>query len=217
MKDNVLIFLPNYFHADAIRLILNLQGLSVEIANSTDEVVAAASKKKYRALITDVVQSKKWHFTKFINAVHAVDPNLVFIFFTGVPEPRVVGLENNVIPRTAAYIVSTGTAALDSLRDALFAAGRSRIPQHLREHLVAKHGLQNLSRSQMHVLRCLVAGHSNSEIAAIRGTTVRAVENLNRRTLSSLGINHESSAAARALAVNLYLETVGNPILDLHL
>lgn len=217
MTDSVLIFLPNEFHVEAIKLLLNLQGLKVDVAKSPEEVIKAVSNNRYRALVTDVLQTTKWQFTKFVNAVQSEDSNLIFIFFTGVPEPLVAGLENNVIPRSAAYIRSTGNSALGLLRDALVAAGRSRIPAHLREHLLAKHGLKALSRSQMHVLRCMVAGRSNTEIAAIRGTTVRAVENLNKRTLASLGIEHESTAAARGHAVNLYLETIGMKIPDLNI
>lgn len=217
VNDSVLIFLPDEHQASSIKSILSMQGLVSEIAENTDEVIAAVSKKRYLAVISDLVQRGKFDFSKFVNTVLKADPNLVFIFFTGAPEPKVVGLENNMIPRSAAYIVASRPNALNSLRDALFAAGRGRVSHELRQHTNSSHSLEGLSRSQLHVLRAMAMGKSNAEIAALRGTTVRAVENLNRRTLTSLGIEHSSSAAARVIAVNKYLEAIGRPIPDLHL
>lgn len=217
MKDSVLIFLPDPHQASSIKAILSLQGLTSDVADNPDDVIAAVSKNRYRAVISDVIQRTKWDVSKFVDSVQRIDPNLTFIFYTGAPEPKLVGLENNVIPRSAAYIVANRPSALNSLRDALFAAGRGRVSQELRQHTTSRHSLEGLSRSQLHALRCMAAGKSNAEIAALRGTTVRAVENLNRRTLASLGIEHSSSAAARVIAVNRYLEAIGRPVPDLHL
>jgi DNA-binding NarL/FixJ family response regulator len=58
-------------------------------------------------------------------------------------------------------------------------------------------------------LSLVASGASNTEIAKQRGTTVRAVENLMKRTLSAMKLDGTSDSNSRVKAVLLYLETLG--------
>ena len=87
---------------------------------------------------------------------------------------------------------------------------RGRVGQELR-HDRDVHSLSNLSRSQLDLLHLAALGLSNTEIAARRGTTVRAVENLFKRAIDSAGIEVGPGEHGRVLAVRKYIETVVLP------
>jgi DNA-binding CsgD family transcriptional regulator len=69
----------------------------------------------------------------------------------------------------------------------------------------------NVSRTQFEVLRLIAKGYSNQQIAAERGTTIRAVENLVNRAIAAAGIDVESKTSARVLAVREFVKVAGLP------
>ena len=71
--------------------------------------------------------------------------------------------------------------------------------------------IARLSRPQLEVLRLMAEGLSNSEIAAQRGISKRATESLIRRTITSLGIEHDERLNPRVQAVRLYFRSTGIP------
>jgi len=71
--------------------------------------------------------------------------------------------------------------------------------------------LARLTPAQMAVLRMVAEGWTNAEIAAKRGSTVRAIEKLTHRTIVSLGITEDSRRNARVEAVRYYVAAFGVP------
>jgi DNA-binding NarL/FixJ family response regulator len=57
----------------------------------------------------------------------------------------------------------------------------------------------------------LAEGKSNQQIAAARGTTLRAVENLVTRAITAAGIDAESKTSARVIAVREFIRIAGLP------
>ncbi len=95
-------------------------------------------------------------------------PEIGLVFLTHIPEPRVVGVDNKVIPRNAAYLVKDRIAESGVLRSAIEAALRDRVSREFRDDKKA-HALSDVSRSQLEVFKLVALGRSNSEIAAARG------------------------------------------------
>lgn len=118
-------------------------------------------------------------------------PRIGLVFLTHIPEPRVVAIENRRIPKNAAYLRKDRIADAGVLKAAIEAAAKDRVSKTLRNDKTVQHELTNVSRSQLDVLG-MAMGHSNHEIAAQRGTTVRAVEHIVKRAFSAAGVGAEA-------------------------
>lgn len=66
-----------------------------------------------------------------------------------------------------------------------------------------------LTRNQIEVLRLIAAGWTNAQIAEGRGTTERAIEQMNHRIFQALGIDAAGAGNHRVLAVREYLRRAG--------
>ena len=140
-------------------------------------------------------------------------PHTAIIFLTHLPDPRFVGVDSTAIPHKAAYIrkeTITQQGALvqiieDTLRDG------SKKNKKLRTDLDPARPLASLSKSQIAVMRSIAQGMTNAEIAAQRGSTVRAVEHLVRRTFSAANIDGDQSVNARTAAARAYIKAAGLP------
>jgi DNA-binding NarL/FixJ family response regulator len=188
---------------------LSAHDLVVTAASSFAQASEILKTKPIDLVITDLILEErkisKAEFLSFING----NSNTGTVIFTSVPDPRLLGIELNQIPRHAAYIVSDQESSLSNLLEACRFVLSGRVPTKHRHHLLAKHALAELSRSQLNVLSLVAAGASNTEIAKQRGTTVRAVENLMKRTLSAMKLDGSPDSNSRVKAVLIYLETMG--------
>jgi DNA-binding NarL/FixJ family response regulator len=97
------------------------------------------------------------------------------------------------------------------LKAAIEAAAKDRVSKTFRDDKVGQHQLANVSRSQLDVLRMVAMGLSNHEIAAQRGTTVRAVEHLVKRAFSAAGVDVEAPGNARVTAARQFISVAGMP------
>jgi DNA-binding NarL/FixJ family response regulator len=138
-------------------------------------------------------------------------PNIGLVFLTHIPEPRVVGVENRNIPKNAAYLRKDRMADTGVLEKAIEAAFKNRVSKDLRDDKNSSHKLTDVSRSQLDVLRLVAMGHSNQEIAAQRGTTVRAVEHLVKRAFAAAGVDSASPGNARVVAAREFIQVAGMP------
>jgi DNA-binding NarL/FixJ family response regulator len=123
----------------------------------------------------------------------------------------VVGIDNKAIPRNAAYLVKDRMADPGVLRKAIEAAVRERVSKDFRDDKNLEHSLSEVSRSQLAVLQMVALGMSNQQIAAERGTTVRAVENLVKRAFEAAGIDAESTRNPRVTAAREFIKVAGLP------
>jgi DNA-binding NarL/FixJ family response regulator len=138
-------------------------------------------------------------------------PKVGIVFLTHIPEPRVVGIENRNIPKNAAYLRKDRLADSGVLKQAIEAAAKDRVSKRLRDDKLSVHEFSNVSRSQLDVLRMVAMGMSNHEIAAQRGTTVRAVEHLVKRAFVSAGVDQESPGNLRVVAARQFISVAGMP------
>ena len=142
-------------------------------------------------------------------------PEIALVFLTHIPEPRVVGIDNRSIPRNAAYLVKDRMADPGVLRQAIEAAVRDRVSKDFRDDKNVQHQLSEVSRSQLAVLQMVALGLSNQQIAAERGTTVRAVEGIVSRIFQALDIDVQAEGNARVEAAATYLRASGKSLSDI--
>jgi DNA-binding NarL/FixJ family response regulator len=138
-------------------------------------------------------------------------PSIGLVFLTHIPEPRVVGVENRNIPKNSAYLRKDRMADTGVLKKAIDAAFKNRVSKDLRDDKNSSHKLTDVSRSQLDVLRLVAMGHSNQEIAAQRGTTVRAVEHLVKRAFAAAGVDSAAPGNARVVAAREFIQVAGMP------
>ena len=138
-------------------------------------------------------------------------PSIGLVFLTHIPEPRVVGVENRNIPKNSAYLRKDRMADTGVLRKAIDAAFSNRVSKDLRDDKSSSHKLADVSRSQLDVLRMVAMGLSNHEIAAQRGTTVRAVEHLVKRAFASAGVDATAPGNSRVVAAREFISVAGMP------
>lgn len=140
-------------------------------------------------------------------------PQTAIIFLTHLPDPRFVGVDSSSIPNKAAYIrkeTITERGALVKIVESTLREGSSR-NKKLRTDLDPKRPLAALSKSQIAVLRSIAQGLTNAQIAEQRGSTVRAVEHLVRRTFAAANIDGDQSVNARTAAARAYIKAAGIP------
>ncbi len=80
---------------------------------------------------------------------------------------------------------------------------RDRITNDYRHDLASNRPLSQLSQRQLETLRLVADGKTNSQIAEIRGTSVRAVESMLQRVFELMDIDPNASNP-RVLAVSKY-------------
>jgi DNA-binding NarL/FixJ family response regulator len=132
------------------------------------------------------------------------------VFLTNLPEPRFIGADVRKLPSNAAYISKSSLVNSQVLIQAIEASLRGRVGKYFRDDLKPHDWVPQLSRSQLDVLHHVAEGKSNHQIAVARGTTVRAVENLLRRSYDALGLDIENqNVNLRVQAAVAYLEALG--------
>ncbi len=138
-------------------------------------------------------------------------PEIGLVFLTHIPEPRVVGIENRNIPKNAAYLRKDRIADAGALSQAIDASYKKRVSKELRDDKSSTHKLSDVSRSQLDVLRMVAMGLSNQEIAAQRGTTIRAVEHLVKRAFTAAGVDPTAPGNTRVVAARGFIAVAGMP------
>jgi DNA-binding NarL/FixJ family response regulator len=136
------------------------------------------------------------------------DPGIAIVFLTHLPNPKLMGVDNSRIPKNAAYLVKDKVSDSKVLTDAIEATLRERVTEHMRFDITSENKFKDVSRSQIQVFQMMANGLSNHEIAAQRGTSVRAVENLIRRAMATANISVDGGQS-RVLAVREFLKATG--------
>ena len=144
-------------------------------------------------------------------ALRKANPGLAIVFLTNIPEPRIAGEPGDPVPSGAAYLRKENIADVDHLIETINRVSRHRAAKIDRHDKSPNHQLAKLSNSQISALRLVALGHTNAQIAVIRGTTERAVRNLLHRTFESLGIDDGGAGHARVTAVRKFIDAAGKP------
>jgi len=210
INQKLLVVEDNAFMRALISDLLVSLGFEVEAVESASAAVKAAARFDPDAAILDVELGAGPNGFDLARILRETAPEIGLVFLTNIPEPKTIGVDNRSIPKDAAYLVKDSVGDIELLLKAIKASMRGRVGQELR-HDRDVHSLSNLSRSQLDLLHLAALGLSNTEIAARRGTTVRAVENLFKRAIDSAGIEVGPGEHGRVLAVRKYIETVVLP------
>jgi DNA-binding NarL/FixJ family response regulator len=191
--------------------LLEADGFQIKSASNAAEARAVTKDFEPRVAILDIELGDGSSGIDLSHILRLQVPQIGLVFLTHIPEPRVVGVENRNIPKNAAYLRKDRMADTGVLKAAIEAASRDRVSKQFRDDKTIQHQLTNVSRSQLDVLRMVAMGLSNHEIAAQRGTTVRAVEHLVKRAFTAAGVDADAPGNARVVAARQFITVAGMP------
>lgn len=134
------------------------------------------------------------------------------VFLTNLPDPRFAGRRDSDIPPGVAYLHKKSLSNIDTLADTLDAALRGLVEASMRHDRDPNRPFAGLTAGQVEVLRMVALGESNSKIAEVRGTTVKAVEGTLARAFGAIGIDPAVEPNSRVAAVRRYLRWAGEPL-----
>jgi DNA-binding NarL/FixJ family response regulator len=189
---------------------LNVAGFEVTTAANAADAVRVVRESDPDALLVDIELGNGPSGLDLVNRLLEDHAHLGVVFLSRLPDAR---FANGAPPPESPNIAwlrkqdLTDSGSLVEALDSVLTDGATR---KMRSDLQHTRPLAHLSRAQVEVLRMLASGLSNTEIAQARGTTIRAVEHLIRRTFRASGINAEAGNA-RVLAVRLMAREAGLP------
>ena len=136
-------------------------------------------------------------------------PATAIVFLTHLPDSRFVEVDPDGLPAGIAYLRKSALSDLNLLQQALDVTMRGEISTNYRHDKDKNRPFGNLTKKQIEVLRLMSQGKSNAQIAEIRGTTVKAVEDAIRRACEAIGVDNSVDGNTRTAAVAKYLSVTG--------
>ena len=172
--------------------ILRAEGWTVSEAADALSAITAIKVTNAELVIADIDLGIGPTGIDVVQRARAENPDIGVVFITNLADPRITGKGWDAIPTDASYIVKTEISSTTSLREAVTKAldGRTSVARPT----TTATPTDRLSNTQIAVLKLVSDGKSNDEIAAERGSTVRAVERLLARMMTAANITPGPSA-----------------------
>lgn len=136
-------------------------------------------------------------------------PATSIVFLTNMPDSRFAEVDPDGLPTGIAYLRKSALSDLNLLAQALDVTMRGEVTAEFRHDKDKNRPFSNLTKKQIEVLRLMSLGKSNAQIAAIRGTSVKAVEDAIRRACEAIGVDNSVDGNTRTAAVAKYLSVTG--------
>ncbi len=199
---------------DLIAQNLETQGFTVSTAANVADAKRIFDAIDPDAVVVDIELGPGLNGFDFADYVYRVAPDVGVVFLTNIPDPRFVGRDRKDVNNNSAYLRKSQLANTQELVEALEAVLKDRVSVRFRHDLDSTRPLAKLSRKQLGVLALVAQGLSNSQIAEMRGTTVRAVEGMVSRVFEALNINPSADGNARVEAARTFLKATGSIAAD---
>lgn len=183
-------------------------GLDVTVAGDARSAASLFDEVDPDALIVDVNLGPGADGIELANAMRSRAPYLAVLVLTRFPSPAIAGMTHRIPPH-AAFLSKDAAEDPRMIVAALESALADDVPAVTGVSPYSP--LARLTPAQLAVLRMVAEGWTNAEIAAKRGSTVRAIEKLTHRTIVSLGIPEDARRNARVEAVRYYVAAFGVP------
>lgn len=134
-----------------------------------------------------------------------LSPQVAIVFLTDLSDPRFVDAKSADLPTGIAYLRKSALTDVDTLLQTVDLTLRGEVTSTFRHDLDETRPLGQLTTKQLEVLRLISEGLTNKQIAQRRGVSVKAVEDLVRRTFASLRLDVSVTGNVRASLVRQYL------------
>lgn len=194
---------------ELIATALEVRGYTVQTAGDITEAKRILRTVDPDGVVLDIDLGPGPTGFDFAQIVNKEAPGTGIVFLTQLPDPRFAPTDENGMPTGVAYIRKSALADLNVLYDALDVAMRGQVTKFHRHDLDAERPFAKLTTKQIEVLKLMAQGNSNAQIAAARGTSLKATEDAIRRACAAIGIDGTADGNTRTKAVAKYISVVG--------
>lgn len=218
MRTSVLLADEDPFELLTLGSALRLHGVTVVGEAKSQEMAENLILK----LAPDVVVADISHDgANVVNLCHKFRrtiPTVGIVLITNSPDLRLLGIDYKTLPTGALVILKKALADLTALCRAIeesvasvLAGEQTRwaiAPQEIGKK-TRESNIQELTDSQVQILRLVVEGFSNAQIGRIRFVSEKAVEQMITRIAQQLSIRYDRSINLRACLVSEYYKSIG--------
>lgn len=177
-------------------------GHSVTTAASVAAALESLAAVEPHVVVSDLDLGSGPTGADLLNRVAIDQPWVGLVVLTAHASPELAIPAGTRLPDRVAYLVKGDVSSIGDLERAVASAiaDSEFAPPAERD----AEGLPVISQVQGELLRLIAEGYSNSGIAEIRGTSLRATESLVHRTFSALGLGQDKRMSARVQAVRMW-------------
>ncbi|MEN9714591.1 MAG: hypothetical protein RJA35_58 [Actinomycetota bacterium] len=193
-----------------LRDVLLDRGYEVETASSAKQAIKIFEEFDPDLAVLDIDLGYGPTGIDLAHSMRKVNQSLSILFLTHIPDPRFAGFDLDSIPSDFGYLHKDRIVDTDLLAEAIESVARGRARQDFRDHSIARNPMQQLSQAQLEVLKLVAKGKSNEQIAAVRGTTERAVRGILARALDIVGIEDDGGERRVAAAIAFIRASTGD-------
>lgn len=199
---------------DLIARSLESEGFLVTTAANANDAKRAVFAVDPDALVLDVELGPGPNGFDLLDSLQPTHAEIPAVFLTDLPDPRFAGRTELGFGDNIAYLSKQKLVDSKELVLAIESAMRGKGELRFRHDLHEDRPLRKLSPRQMSVLHLVAQGMTNSQIAELRGTSIRAVEGIISRIFIALGIDVKSDSNARVEAATMYLRATGKVLAE---
>jgi len=136
-------------------------------------------------------------------------PEIGIVFLTDLPDPRFARHAHEV-RKNHAYLNKRLVSDSTTLVEAVEAVLKESNLDDFRHDKLDNRPLGNLTRTQIEILKLIVEGKTNQQIADIRNRSLGATESAVTRTLEALGIERNADLNVRTEAVRVFFHALSS-------
>jgi DNA-binding NarL/FixJ family response regulator len=185
---------------------LNQAGFEAQGVSSAVEAKRAVARFDPDAMIVDIELGDGPSGLELIASLSRSNPGLAFVVLSSF-RPTAADLNDL---KDIAYLSKKEVVDSQVLVKTLDSALKGVLSDEAKS--LKSSPLSVLTKLQLETLKLIAQGHSNSEIAKLRKSTVRAVELLVSRIYDALGLSNEDShGSQRVKAARIYIKEAGLP------
>ena len=194
---------------ELIATALEVRGYTVQAASNVIDAKRIFYESDPDGLVLDVDLGPGPNGFDFAQTALKHAPGTGVVFLTQLPDARFATSDEKGLPPGIAYLRKSALSDLNELYDALDVAMRGEVSPIHRHDLNKSRPFASLTVKQIEVLHLMSEGKSNAQIAAARGTSLKATEDAIRRACYAIGIASSLEGNSRTTAVAKYLSVVG--------
>ena len=185
-------------------------GLEVEAVANAKAAMKAFANSDPDLLIADVDLGSRPNGVELAHILRSQAPYLGVVFLTHYPTPESAAL-NLVLPERSAFVNKSSLTDISDLKRSIESALSDEAEPAVITSGAEVNPLAPLTAGQLAVLADIAAGYTNAEIAARRGSSIRAAERMIVRTFEALGLSEDPTHNPRVVAAMLYARHAGLP------
>ena len=185
-------------------------GFEVEAVRDAKAALLAFSKGDPDLLIADIDLGSRPNGVELAHILRAQAPYIGVVFLTHYPTPAAAA-HHMVLPERSAFLNKSMLTNIGELAQCIESSLSDEAEPLQLIATQDANPLAVLTPGQMATLADIAAGLTNGEIAARRGSSVRATERMVTRMFDALGLSEEPQHNPRVKAAMMYVRYAGLP------